>query len=165
MDRNATTVITRCTELKNFCPQCGEQFTKNTSRQRFCSVHCQTKYWREHNVERQRHSTKEWRRNHRGDSRKVGRIRLPKGERKRPYTGVCEICGKIDNGSRMLEYHHWDDEMPAMGMYLCNRCHMIAGGVEGGLDTTYRDVRYRIEKEYAMEQLAKIGVPLEVVNG
>lgn len=147
------------------CLQCGKQFAKSAPSQKFCSSECRQKHWDEHSKDRQDYQREWWLRNG-SDSRRVGKIRLPKGEHKRPYTGICEMCGKEqDNGSNALDYHHWDSEMPAMGMYLCYRCHQVAESVEGGLDTTYKDVRYKIEREYAVEQLAKIGIPEEVLSG
>ena len=147
------------------CAQCGKPFIKEAPSQKFCSLDCRTNYWDEHSKDRQRYQ-RDWWSGRNGDSRRVGKIRLPEGERKRHYTGECEVCGKVqDIESKLFDYHHWDDDMPAMGMYLCARCHKVAEGVESGLDTIYKDVRYKIEKEYAAEQLAKIGISLEVLDG
>jgi hypothetical protein len=41
---------------------------------------------------------------------------------KRPYTKSCEICGKSPKLS--LHWHHWDDDHPEIGLWLCPKCHM-----------------------------------------
>lgn len=88
---------------------------------------------------------------------------LPDGECKRPPTENCEVCGQAF-GSRHIAYHHWDDEMPAMGMWLCRRCHVIAEGVDNNLHQAYISKKVQVEKEYAIEQLAKIGIPEEALS-
>jgi len=49
---------------------------------------------------------------------------------KRPYPkdGNCEICGKYQ--LKGLAYHHWNDNYPELGMWLCFFCHQIVEGVE-----------------------------------
>lgn len=53
--------------------------------------------------------------------------------KKRPWTGYCELCNrkKADSGANIaLGYHHWDDNHPSMGLWLCRLCHMIAEAVD-----------------------------------
>lgn len=52
------------------------------------------------------------------DGKRV-RIRVPK--RRRP--SWCELCEKQ---SERLDYHHWNDEKPVFGLWLCTRCHRLA---------------------------------------
>ena len=50
-----------------------------------------------------------------------------KGLNKRQYTGICELCGCEKD---RLEYHHWDDQYPDMGLWLCFRCHRHAEALD-----------------------------------
>ena len=49
---------------------------------------------------------------------------MKKGLSKREYPGKCELCDK--EMPKGLAYHHWDDDNPSMGVWLCNACHRIA---------------------------------------
>ena len=46
---------------------------------------------------------------------------------KRQYPSSCELCGKK---VKLLHYHHWDDEHPEMGIWLCPACHRFAEGFD-----------------------------------
>lgn len=48
-----------------------------------------------------------------------GKIRCVK---KRHYTGYCELCGKENT---RIGYHHWDDENPSKGLWVCMTCHWL----------------------------------------
>ncbi len=89
-------------------------------------------------------------------------IILPKGEYKREYLGFCEVCGEIIPDGKHKSYHHWDDDMPAMGIWVCYKCHKIIEGVDNGIAEKYLAVKLDIEKRYAIQQLAKIGIKYEV---
>lgn len=53
---------------------------------------------------------------------------------KRPRPDTCEVCGKAVN---KLDYHHWDNNNPHLGLWLCWWCHRMAEGLDKGLHTTY----------------------------
>lgn len=40
---------------------------------------------------------------------------------KRPKPEKCELC---EGTTKKMGYHHWDDEHPSHGMWLCYHCHM-----------------------------------------
>lgn len=42
--------------------------------------------------------------------------------KKRQRTNFCEMC-KCTN--KKLSYHHWDDNHPEQGYWVCSRCHQI----------------------------------------
>ena len=46
--------------------------------------------------------------------------------KKRPSTNCCEICGKVGNGKKSLDYHHWNDAHPEWGIWVCSSCHFVA---------------------------------------
>ena len=85
-------------------------------------------------------------------------LALPKGEYKRDYLGFCEVCGQIIPEDKHKGYHHWDDEMPAMGVWVCYKCHKVIEGVDSGISERYLSLKTEIERVYAIEQLKKVGV-------
>ncbi len=42
---------------------------------------------------------------------------------KRPYPGVCEVCGIARE--KGLHYYHWDGDNPSIGIWICARCHRL----------------------------------------
>lgn len=92
----------------------------------------------------------------RNQSRLNGKT-LPDGEIKRSFLGYCEVCGRslVD---RQKDYHHWDDSMPAMGIWLCINCHAMAECIDNNLYDKYIECKVRIEKEYAQGWLKRIGL-------
>jgi len=97
--------------------------------------------------------------------RRVGHTYLPNGETKRPFLGFCEVCGVPigGEGEGHRNYHHWEDDMLAMGIWLCNGCHRMAEGADKGLTDIYLKERAEIEKAYALKQLRKL-VELGIVS-
>ena len=90
---------------------------------------------------------RDWKRNN-----QVGRVRV---YGKRKYTGFCEVCGrKFEDKKGQFAYHHWDDEIPEVGLYLCCTCHAMAEGIDKGLSEVY--VRLK-----AVVMLDKLGLSME----
>ena len=46
---------------------------------------------------------------------------------KRPKPEGCEICKRIET---RLSYHHWDDDNPSVGLWLCHKHHMLAEALD-----------------------------------
>jgi len=63
---------------------------------------------------------------------------------KRIMPSVCEVCGRPPRNKRCLDYHHWDDDTPALGVWVCSSCHHMAEKVDRGLHTVYIDLKARI---------------------
>jgi len=84
-------------------------------------------------------------------------VKLPNGETKRPFLGFCEICG-CNLVNKQKAYHHWDDELPMVGIWVCYLCHKTAEGVEGGKVQKYLELKQDVEKDYALMQLEKFGI-------
>ncbi len=59
-----------------------------------------------------------------------------------PEDGCCEICRK----QRQLVYHHWDDEKPELGMWICRGCHFKAEDIERGWFILYLALKEEINK-------------------
>ena len=62
--------------------------------------------------------------------------------KKRPYPEACEMDGRENI---QLQWHHWDNEHPEYGLWLCGRCHKFAEGLEKGLTVA----KYKELKEWA----------------
>ncbi len=51
--------------------------------------------------------------------------------RKKPKDKKCELCSrKSIKGRPKLQHHHWDNEHPELGIWVCSRCHTAADGIE-----------------------------------
>lgn len=53
---------------------------------------------------------------------------------KRPRPDRCEVCGRE---VARLDYHHWDDRHPCLGLWLCHICHKMADSVDKGYHIVY----------------------------
>ncbi len=60
---------------------------------------------------------------------------------KRPRPDNCEVCGCTP---KRLDYHHWDDNHPELGIWVCKTCHDMCEGIEKGLDKRYLIVKQSI---------------------
>lgn len=61
-------------------------------------------------------------------------------KRPKPALSECELCGWT---SEALNYHHWDDDDPSVGLWLCYSCHMFAERLDYGEVEFY----YRLKAE------------------
>ncbi|MBA7586542.1 hypothetical protein ES708_28544 [subsurface metagenome] len=59
---------------------------------------------------------------------------------KRPRPRCCEVCNQE---RKRLSYHHWDDDHPDIGLWLCGWCHAMAEVVDKG----YHDIYLRLKGE------------------
>jgi len=50
------------------------------------------------------------------------------GLRKRPHTHYCELCGT--HIKKRFSYHHWLDDLPEVGLWLCFKCHQLAETID-----------------------------------
>ncbi len=65
--------------------------------------------------------------------------------KKRLYTEICELCGKEMN---CPSYHHWDNENPSNGMWVCQSCHMCVEKIENipNIKELYENLKSEIER-------------------
>ena len=98
---------------------------------------CHRRYYQEHKEEineKTRDYKKDYRRKHivmvNGKS-----IRVDK--RPRP-DDICELCDRV---VVFLHYHHWDDDNPHRGIWVCHSCHKSCEFIEKGLHTEYLRLR------------------------
>jgi len=61
--------------------------------------------------------------------------------KKRPIPNLCELCQK----RKPKAYHHWDDNNPDIGMWLCNGCHFKVEWFEKGGAVAYHHLKKQIE--------------------
>ncbi len=67
---------------------------------------------------------------------------------KRKWTGYCEICNRHVNEityPRKINYHHWDDDKPEWGIWVCGVCHTVVEGIERKIHLKYLDFKDKIE--------------------
>lgn len=63
-----------------------------------------------------------------------------------PEDGYCEVCHL---NKKRLAYHHWDDNFPSWGIWLCAGCHVGANFLEKeDLTIKYWELRRWIEQTY-----------------
>lgn len=49
-------------------------------------------------------------------------------KRSYPLDNACELCGKM---GKQLAYHHWDNNYPELGIWLCTKpCHWLAESLD-----------------------------------
>lgn len=78
-----------------------------------------------------------------------------RGLSKRPYPKGCEWCllfASTPPKPVRLVYHHWDDKLPSLGLWLCHRCHHIAELMDKPqapeIMSHYRRLKLDIERAY-----------------
>uniref|UniRef100_A0A6M3IEF0 Uncharacterized protein n=1 Tax=viral metagenome TaxID=1070528 RepID=A0A6M3IEF0_9ZZZZ len=98
--------------LKKKCPQCHKVFEGN-GKQKFCSRKCNRKtYIRLHQLVTTQ------------DGKIIYIYNITK--RAYPEDEACELCGRL----KKLAYHHWNDEYPEIGIWVCQKCHWICEGLD-----------------------------------
>jgi hypothetical protein len=96
-------------------------------------------YWERHKDdpvfrERRKQAYRNWERKNRerrlryARERRVGRDGKTFYVKKRPWTGFCELCGKIMQ--KNLMYHEFDDNTNGIGIWVCGRCHRYCHGYD-----------------------------------
>ena len=55
-------------------------------------------------------------------------------KRQRPWDDACEICKRV---SKKLSWHHWDDNRPERGIWVCFLCHSMAECIDRDLHGVY----------------------------
>ena len=98
---------------------------------------------------------RDWNRKHRL-STGTGRIKVEK--RDYPEGALCELCGRE---AKLLSYHHWDDEVPEFGLWLCTICHKIAEALEVGVADKYNQLKQEVSREVALEKVSSLMQILE----
>ncbi len=79
---------------------------------------------------------------------------------KRPWLGYCELCGVA---GVKLDYHHWDDDNPSKGLWLCTRHHRFAEVVDKSaqvLVDEYIRLREGVEEEFRQKGLEPVSPSL-----
>jgi len=68
---------------------------------------------------------------------------------KRPRPDACELCGDVDT---KLNYHHWNEDNPSLGMWLCTPCHFNVEAYEHGKIDKYLDLKIMIESQPVVDK-------------
>lgn len=169
MDRSTIPVM-----YNTVCKVCNFPFDNTTHRSSICPD-CDRKHHQEYNLAWQRShkesrakTMRKYRENggkDRDRQRKLGGKVLPSGEDKRPFLGFCELCGRTYEDDRhKFHYHHWIEEEPTIGIWVCVKCHWMVEAVDTGLLQKYNELKLKIEEECAMKMLERFGL-MEVCSG
>jgi hypothetical protein len=108
--------------MKKKCLECNIEFVPIRKNARFCSKKCADKYY----IKTHRDEIRKWFREHCLGTRDITgkNKKLTLFIKKREYLGICELCNrKVGEDIKYLDWHHWDDEYPEIGLWLCKRCH------------------------------------------
>jgi len=74
--------------------------------------------------------------------------------KKRDFQGYCELCGK--QIEKRPKWHHWDDEHPELGLWLCSNCHWyVAEAVEYDPIDILRNKYRQIKEGYILAEIKK----------
>lgn len=69
--------------------------------------------------------------------------------KKRPYPTdeKCELCNRPVDGNKLkwLVWHHWNDEHPEWGIWICITCHIFVEKVERDFTEKYKYLKEQIE--------------------
>jgi len=92
------------------------------------------KRWRLANPERFKANALDYERHHRLTSR-GHRLFGPNQVTKRPYPEDpirCEVCRHVfdESDKRPLLYHHWNNEVPDWGIWVCTPCHKLCESID-----------------------------------
>lgn len=89
-----------------------------------------------------------------------GRRVILTGLNKRKRPSSCELCG--NEPKKMLYYHHWLNDFPSVGMWLCYRCHMLAEVIDK--KTALIEQYKKLKNTISVEHIAKDSSSEELVN-
>ncbi len=73
--------------------------------------------------------------------------------KKRIFKGYCELCG-LNNTK--LNYHHWDNNNPAKGVWVCHYCHMAVEKIDKGIYIKYLEIRNQVEELFELQAAANM---------
>ena len=117
------------------CPRCGSKILDSYI---YCKI-CREKRRNAKRSQESLNKRKDWVRLHVLGT-KNGQIR---GITKRPYSSRCELCNRED---RRRYYHHWDDNNPSIGTWLCYLCHMFSEYSDKGFYNKYIELKNKIQQ-------------------
>jgi len=104
------------------------------------------KKWRERNPEKNRELIRRATERQRQTTvRSTDGVRVATNKRLRT-NDTCELCGKI--GVKKLDYHHWDDSNPNLGLWVCYPCHRDIESYDNGLIDRYINLACNIDPDF-----------------
>ena len=132
------------------CANCGTIFTPYHPAQKYCTKKCFKQCQLKYNAKWKKESRQNY-----GSSflwTKLNRLKLSNGKtirvKKRPWTGYCELCGRNCKIPRQrTSWHHWDENHPEKGIWVCGKCHWAAEVFESMmlLLPKYIEIKQKIE--------------------
>lgn len=87
-----------------------------------------------------------YRENYITQTNELGKQTLIKCKKRKRPNNICEICNEFD-GKKLLFYHHWDNENPHWGMWVCRHCHITIEQIEKipTITNIYLNLKQKIE--------------------
>lgn len=99
--------------------------------------------WYQANIKRLRVKSREYDRKFKVYLKSAGKAIRIKNKRLCPINGQCELCQRFPN---RLVYHHWTDEHPEWGVWLCTHCHLFTERIEQGKHQEYLKLKTQVER-------------------
>lgn len=65
------------------------------------------------------------------------------GINKKEYVNNCELCG-ISFDNIKSAYHHWDDNFPQLGIWVCNWCHKFVEQYDKEYGKKYIQIKIKL---------------------
>ena len=94
-------------------------------------------YYRANNEKLKKRQNKRWR--ERCVQLKMGSTISIDNKPLYPTDERCKLCAR--KLKVRLIYHHWDDEHPEQGMWICYTCHHFAEGMDAGMEMKYKRLK------------------------
>ncbi len=128
---------------EKFCSRCAKKFRPKKPSQLYCSEECRyrcricdVKLTKENKVNYKERLCKAcygiMERQHVVHTYRDGKRIHYRNVNKHPLPNSCEICGNIwkRDKSHSYAWHHWDDQDPEKGIWICPKCHWLCNAYE-----------------------------------
>lgn len=135
------------------CKVCGKEFEQNPKYrqgvQKYCSVNCQAKFWRDSNPEKVKEIDRKYRKN---NPEKVY-LKIRKSVLKRKYgitmdeynamlesqNGRCAICHQEKSETLAVDHDHKTGKVRGL---LCSHCNQVIGFAEDNVELMESAIKY-----------------------
>jgi hypothetical protein len=139
--------------LIRICYICGKEFVQNPrykhDTQKYCSVNCQSKAWKDNNKEKVKISQKKYRENNKEKNalkQREWKLKNKYGITFKEYNtmlekqnGACAICGEIKNETLAVDHNHKTGEIRGL---LCAHCNHVIGFAKDNVDILNKIILY-----------------------
>lgn len=71
-----------------------------------------------------------------------------RGVKKTVRPDNCELCGRNFDENLLANYHHWEDDFPQLGIWLCAVCHHFAEVYDKDFSEKYISLKMRLMMKF-----------------